>query len=134
MQEALIDTDILSYYFKGQKNVQNSFIRYLRSFDRFNLSIITYYKVVSGLKAKNANRQLKVFDEFCEINNILPITEASINISDDIYAKLKKIGEIIDDIDLLIAGVALENKLILVINNTKHFDRIPNLKVDNWYL
>ena len=34
MQEALIDTDILSYYFKGQKNVQNSFIRYLMNFVR----------------------------------------------------------------------------------------------------
>lgn len=64
MQEALIDTDILSYYFKGQKNVQNSFIRYLRSFDRFNLSIITYYEVVSGLKANTQIGNLRYLMNF----------------------------------------------------------------------
>lgn len=64
MQEVLIDTDILSYYFKGQNSVKKNFINYLKSFDRFNISIITYYEIISGLKAKDANKQLKVFKKF----------------------------------------------------------------------
>jgi len=38
----------------------------------------------------------------------------------------------VDDIDLLIAGIAIENEMILVTNNEKHFRRIPDLKIENW--
>ncbi|MCG8307641.1 MAG: hypothetical protein MI975_09640, partial [Cytophagales bacterium] len=35
-----------------------------------------------------------------------------------------------DDIDLLIAGVAIDNDMTLVTNNENHFSRIP--KIENW--
>jgi tRNA(fMet)-specific endonuclease VapC len=49
-----------------------------------------------------------------------------------LYADLRKRGEPIDDIDLLIAGTAIANGLTLVTNNRKHFDRIAQLEVENW--
>jgi len=33
---------------------------------------------------------------------------------------------------LFIAGIAIENEMVLVTNNEKHFSRIPNLKIQNW--
>jgi tRNA(fMet)-specific endonuclease VapC len=33
---------------------------------------------------------------------------------------------------MIIAGQALEDELILVTDNVKHFNRIPDLKVENW--
>ena len=55
---------------------------------------------------------------------------------------LKKYGEIrwlleskgikIGDMDTFIAATALEEDLILVTGNIKHFDRVPGLKVENW--
>lgn len=49
-----------------------------------------------------------------------------------IYAALKKSGRLIDDIDILIAGVALSNNLVMVTDNTEHFERIEGLKIENW--
>ena len=132
MEKCLLDTDILSYYFKGNKNVVSNFNNYLNHFDSFNISIITYYEIVSGLRAKNADKQLNVFNEFCELNNILPLTESSADISARLYAKLKNKGTIVDDIDLLIAGIAIDNDFDIVTNNTKHFNRISDLKIQNW--
>ena len=60
------------------------------------------------------------------------MTLQSIGISSDAYVKLRNKGFIIDDIDLLIAGIAISNDLILVTNNEKHFNRIENLVVSNW--
>ena len=40
--------------------------------------------------------------------------------------------EIIEDMDLLIAATAIYNELTLVTNNTKHFENIPNLSLENW--
>ena len=62
---------------------------------------------------------------------ILPIFDSL-----DIYAneksRLKKEGNPIDDFDLLIGASAIANDLILVTNNTKHFQRLNNIKLENW--
>jgi len=47
-------------------------------------------------------------------------------------AILKNSGQKIDDIDLMIAAICLANDLVLVTNNTKHFKRIKDLKVEDW--
>ena len=49
-----------------------------------------------------------------------------------IKSELKKQGKLIDDFDILIAAVTISNQLILVTCNEKHFERIPNLKIENW--
>jgi tRNA(fMet)-specific endonuclease VapC len=57
--ESLVDTDILSFYFKGDQNVVDKFNDYLREFDVINISIITYYEILGGLKFKKAEKQIK---------------------------------------------------------------------------
>jgi len=134
MKRALIDTDILSYYFKGNPIVIKHFESYLDFFDSIEICLITYYEIASGLLAKNAFNQLQVFERFVDENKVIPLSEKSSKISADLYAKLRQTGNIVDDIDLLIAGVAIENELVLITNNQKHFGRIPNLKIENWTL
>jgi len=132
MNRALIDTDILSYFFKGNEAFIANFQKYLTFFDLIEISIITYYEIVGGLLAKNAHNQLHVFEEFVNENIIVPVTEKSARISTELYSGLRKDGNILDDIDLLIAGIAIENNLVLITNNLNHFKRISGLKIDNW--
>jgi tRNA(fMet)-specific endonuclease VapC len=132
MNRALIDTDILSYYFKGDPLVVENFKKYLREYDVVEISLITYYEITSGLLHKNAHKQLEIFNDFVTENIVIPLTEESCKISSEIYSKLRIKGELIDDIDLLIAGVAIENEMTLVTNNDSHFGRIPGLKIENW--
>lgn len=129
---ALIDTDILSYYFRGDTNVVRNFENYLDTYELIEISIITYFEINSGLQAKNAFKQLEIFEEFTRDNLVIPLTENSCKISGEIYSILKHKGKMVDDIDLLIAGIAIENEMILVTNNEKHFRRIPDLKIENW--
>jgi tRNA(fMet)-specific endonuclease VapC len=60
------------------------------------------------------------------------LTERSGKISAELYSNLRQEGQSLDDIDLLIAGIAIENNMTLVTNNEKHFDRIARLSVENW--
>jgi tRNA(fMet)-specific endonuclease VapC len=41
-------------------------------------------------------------------------------------------GTPIDDIDILIAGIAIANNLILVTNNRKDFEKIEGLEIEDW--
>lgn len=132
MNRALIDTDILSYYFKGDELVVKNFEKYLQIYDLIEISLLTYYEITSGLLAKNALKQLSIFDDFVACNIVIPISEKSARISSELYSTLRKSGNIVDDIDLLIAGVAIENDMTLVTNNENHFSRIPGLNIQNW--
>jgi tRNA(fMet)-specific endonuclease VapC len=132
MNRVLVDTDILSYYFKGDEIVVENFEKYLLHYVLIEISLITYYEIVSGLLAKKASKQLSIFDDFVNENLVLPMTEKSARISSELFSTLRQKGNIVDDIDLLIAGIAIENNMILVTNNEKHFGRIPGLKIENW--
>jgi len=81
---------------------------------------------------RDAQRQLSVFLEFTIQNSVLPLTERSVTLSARIYADLRRSGTPIDDIDLLIAGVALANDLVLITHNQSHFNRVEGLELQDW--
>lgn len=132
MTEALVDTDILSFYFKGDEKVIRLFGEYLKEFDQINISIITYYEIIGGLKFKKAGKQIQAFEEFISSNNMIHLSEESAKISGDIYADLRQRGITIGTSDILIAGIVMENGLTLITNNEKHYEAIQGLRIANW--
>jgi tRNA(fMet)-specific endonuclease VapC len=132
LKEALLDTDILSYYFKGDAEVVRMVNEYLSEYEQLNISIITFYEIIAGLKYKRAEKQLQEFELFVSNNNILHITEISAKISGNIYAYLRQEGITIGSSDILIAGIAIDNDLTLITNNLKHYEPIKRLSIENW--
>lgn len=129
---ALLDTDILSMFFRGHSPVVSRMEEYTTDHEKVYLSIITYYEILSGLRHIEATRQIEQFLEFCLFNEVLPITLESASIAATHYAYLRRLGTPLDDMDLLIAGIAIENDMTLVTHNMKHFSRIPGLKLQDW--
>lgn len=117
---------------KDMEPVVSRFQAYLEKFGKFNLSIVTYYEVISGLKHKRSWKKLEFFLDFVQENRILPLTPPSVAISSDVYANLRRQGCLIDNMDLLIAGVAISNGLVLVTHNNRHFGRIDGLELADW--
>ena len=74
------------------------------------------------------------FNFLYELGEILEVTEKPMILPADILCSPKKIGKPISDTDIFIAGIALENDLALVTNNTKHFESIEGLVLKNWVL
>jgi tRNA(fMet)-specific endonuclease VapC len=132
VKPSLVDTDILSLFFKRHPHVTSCFDTYSKQYETINFSIITYYEIVSGLKHRDAHKKLTAFLQFASQNTVLPLTEHSVTLSAEHYAKLRKQGMPLADIDLLIAGIALANNLILVTRNEKHFKRIEGLDLADW--
>ena len=97
-----------------------------------NISIVTYYEIIAGLKFKKAQKQIRDVEDFVNVNNIIKISEDSANISGDIYADLRQRGITIGTSDILIAGIAIENSLTVITNNKKHFEPIKGLTIENW--
>jgi tRNA(fMet)-specific endonuclease VapC len=132
VKPALIDTDILSLFFRGNPAVVAQFQAYLLEHERIQISIVTYYEILSGLKHRDARQQLTRFVAFAAQNTILPLTLESTQQSAELYATLRQQGTPVDDIDLLIADVAIANKLVLITHNQRHFSRIEALALEDW--
>jgi tRNA(fMet)-specific endonuclease VapC len=129
---SLVDTDILSFYFKQDPQIVRAVAKYLSRFDQLNISLVTYYEVIAGLKFKGAQQQLRLFEDFVREHQVIGVTRRSAVISGEIYASLRRKGIIIGASNTLIAGTAIENNLSLVTNNRRHFELIDGLKIDNW--
>jgi len=132
MKEPLLDTDTISYFFKGDQNVISKVDKYLKHFGFLNISVITYYEVINGLYYKDARKQMERFQKFVDYNNVISMTLESAKISAQITAKMRKNGNFIGHNDVLIAGIALEKEFVVITNNIDHFSRIDNLEIDNW--
>lgn len=132
MKPAVVDTNILSFFFRNQVKVVERFQAYLKEHSKISISIITYYEIISGLKHRDAQKQLASFFEFASYHIVLPLTTDSSHISSDIYASLRKKGTPVDDIDILIAGIAIANNLTLATNNRRDFSKIEGLEIEDW--
>jgi len=130
VRASLIDTDILSMFFRNDPEVIAYLASYLTRHKKINISIITYYEIISGLMHRDARKQTALFLDFVSKNNVLPLSEQSVKISAEIYAELRKEGKPLDDIDLLIAGIAVAEDLVLATHNRKHFARIRRLEIE----
>ena len=132
MKPAMLDTDILSEFLRGNRKVVGKVDEYLHEYSFINLSIITYYEILNGLLYKDAKKQLSKFEEFIELNKVIPLTLRTVKIAATIQADLRKKGTEIGHTDTLIAGIAISNDFQLITNNTEHFKRIKNLEIANW--
>ena len=54
MKPTLLDTDILSEFFRGNTKVLENVNIYLKEYPSLNFSIITYYEILNGLLYKDA--------------------------------------------------------------------------------
>lgn len=132
MSPVLLDTDILSAIIRRNPLVISKAQAYLSIHRKLTFSIVTRYEILRGLKAKDAAKQLAAFERFCDVNNVIALSDEVVVKASDIYAFLKKRGELVGDADILIASTALVNELPVVTNNTNHFQRMPDLMIQNW--
>ncbi|MGF1532116.1 MAG: PIN domain-containing protein [Bernardetiaceae bacterium] len=131
-KNVVVDSDIVSYFLKGDERVVESWEAHVRAFGFLYLSAVNVFEVLSGLQTINATNKIKKLNEVIEENTVLDVTEDSARISADVYVRLRSIGRISGKDDILIAGIALLHDLRLCTNNEKHYQYIQGLEIVNW--
>jgi tRNA(fMet)-specific endonuclease VapC len=132
MKPALIDTDILSRFLRRDPKVVERFAAYTAEHGTIAFSIVTYYEIVSGLLHRDAKRQLETYHGLCQASQILPLDRAAADHAARLYARTRKAGTPVDDMDILIAGIALAQGRIVVTGNLDHFGRLPDVVAEDW--
>lgn len=127
----LLDTDTVSFAIRGDGKVASEIRERLPS--EIAISSITYAELVSGAERKASIRLAASVRNFVSQISILPFDRDAAEEFGKISALLIKQGLPIGNMDTLIAAHAIASEHVLVTNNTKHFSRVPNLRIENWY-
>lgn len=126
-----LDTDIVIEVLKGTETAVER-MNALPIETSICITGLTVYELYKGVFSIGERRREQDVEEFIENVEILQLDEDIERKAGEIYADLRKKGELISDADILIATIVLANDSVLVTNNTDHFKRIKNLKIENW--
>ena len=129
----LLDTDILSNLMKRKPSVKlQTRVASVPAEAQFSSSI-TFGELMFGAKKKSSSRLVQeVEDRVASYLPVLPFDADAARRYGDIRAELERRGTPIGDADLRIASIALARGLIVVTGNTRHFERVPDLVLENW--
>ena len=128
----LLDTNICIYLIKKRPSKVLERFRQHSPQD-IAISTVTLFELQYGVeKSQYRQRSEDALAKFLLPLNIINLDYSSAVEAAAIRAELEKQGMPIGPYDLLIAGLARSQGMTLVTNNTKEFERVVGLHLENW--
>jgi tRNA(fMet)-specific endonuclease VapC len=129
----LLDTNIFSHIYKKNNGV---LIKKIVQINESQIAIcsVVLAELIFGAfnNPANTSELLQYYGEVSKALICFDFDKKAGVIFGELKAGNKKSGKNIEDMDVMVASVCLANDLVLVTNNVKHFNNIPNLKIENW--
>ncbi|EBB1758049.1 PIN domain-containing protein [Salmonella enterica] len=131
----MLDTSICSFIMREQpeavlKRLEQAVLRR----QRIVVSAITYAEMRFDSTGKKASpRHARLVDAFFRrLDAVLPWDQAAVDATTEIRSALFAAGTPIGPNETAIAGHAIAAGAVLVTNNTREFERVPGLKLEDW--
>lgn len=131
----LLDTDILSNLMK--RTPSSTLVAKVASVpaeQQFTSSIMLGELVYGAHRMRERTASLMEKIEATLLPNlpVLAFDAAAAQRYGKVRAELERLGTPIGDADMRIAAIALSNDLKVVTGNERHFQRVPELGIENW--
>ena len=126
----LLDTNICSAHMRRPGGLAHRFFQYAGG---IAISTVVLAELYSGAyKHPNPSRLLGLIADLLQEVIVLDFDSVGAEQFGKIQGGLLPQGTTIPETDLMIASVALVYNLTLVTHNTKDFQNIPGLRLDDW--
>lgn len=128
----MLDTNICVYFIK--RKPANVFDRlHEKMDDGISISSITLAELECGVAlSEQRERNADALAQFLALITVVPFEETAAAEYGTVRAALRRQGTPIGPLDELIAAHAKANDMILVTNNTREFERVEGLQLENW--
>lgn len=128
----LLDTCVISDFAKGDPNV-HARLKAERPSD-IAISSVTLMEINYGLALNPARSKIisPIIQTILQVVTVLPYADRESLATAHIRAILKQKGTPIGPYDVMIAGTAQANELIMVTSNTGEFQRVQGLVLEDW--
>jgi tRNA(fMet)-specific endonuclease VapC len=129
----LLDTNIISYALRPQNQSLANRLHAAMVDEYVAISVATRAEIRAGQYRMTAqDKRRTAIDQLLDVLPVLVWTAQAADIYGETHTLLMKKGQPIGIMDVQIAAHALAENLILVTHNTRHFERIPGLKLEDW--
>ncbi|HBA58002.1 MAG TPA: VapC toxin family PIN domain ribonuclease [Alteromonas macleodii] len=131
----MLDTNICSFIMRERPEMLLKVLQgHVENKDRLVVSAITYAELRFGAIGKKASPKHSIIvDQFmARIDGVLPWDKDAVDATTAIKQHLAARGTPIVPNDAAIAGHAIAVNCVVVTNNTKEFNRVPDLHVEDW--
>lgn len=126
----LFDTDTCIGILRGYETVLS---RRQITDDEIAVSFMTVAELYYGAeKSSNPGKNYQLIEQFLLTVTIINTDMEILKEFGKLKAALENQGNSLADADLLIASTCIAKCDLLVTGNTKHYERISGLKLDNW--
>jgi tRNA(fMet)-specific endonuclease VapC len=131
MLEYMLDTNTCIYVIKNRPAALRE--RFDQLAESLCISIITLGELLYGVeKSARRSQNLQAVQQFTTRLEVMPFSVKASAHFGQVRAELARLGTLCGAYDMLIGAHARSEGLMLVTNNTREFQRIPGLRVDNW--
>ena len=128
----LLDTNIIIFALKDPSGVAANRFR-ATSVDEIAICSVVQAELYHGARNYgNPRRRETILDEMLAPYISLPFDSSCVGQYADIRDHLERERNIIGGNDLIIAAIALTHDLTLVTHNSREFNRVPGLRVEDW--
>ncbi|MHB9149866.1 MAG: PIN domain-containing protein [Thermoleophilia bacterium] len=128
----MLDTDTASYIIKRRPAEIGAKLAAIPP-SLVCVSAMTRAELQYGLKRLPVGHRLHIgVGRFLTIVRALPWDAEAADAYADIRHQLVTTGQVIGEIDMMIAAHSLAAGAVLVTNNVRHYERIPGLALANW--
>lgn len=128
----LLDTNVCVMYLNGRSPSIRDLIVATPAEDMAVCSVVKAELFYGALRSNNPQRTLERQQAFLSQFVSLPFQDEAALLAGRIRAKLAKAGTPIGSYDLQIAAIALTNGLTLITHNTREFERVEGLQIEDW--
>jgi len=125
-----LDTNICAAALKGIVTVQD---RMRTHADGLAISTVVLGELYCGaFRSQRVAHNLEVLAEFVAGIEVIPFDTEAARVYGTLCAELLRIGRPTGEKDALIAAIAKHHGATLVTHNTRHFQHIPDLSLEDW--
>jgi tRNA(fMet)-specific endonuclease VapC len=127
-----LDTNICIYYLRGLYQSIEDHFRLIPNHE-IKIPIIVKAELMYGIeKSKLKERNKNIYNRFIGSFETVNLDDEALNQYAKIRFDLEDGGFVIGSNDLFIASIALAHNGVLVTHNTKEFERISGLRIEDW--
>lgn len=128
----LLDTNVCVVYLNGRSAAVRDRLLTTSIEEITVCSVVKAELFYGAMRSNNPARTLERQQEFLRQFVSLSFEDKAANSFEKIRAQLARAGTPIGAYDLQIAAIALANDLTLVTHNTREFERVEGLQIDDW--
>jgi len=101
--------------------------------EKISISVITFAELIYGVERSSSKKiNLPIVKDFVSCLSVLPWDSDAAESYGKLRTFFERKGTPIGNMDLMIAAHALSKDRVVVTNNTRHFERVPQLRIENW--